>query len=93
MPIKTFASFEVDPLAGITGVLAKLEQQGRRCWIQILARPLDDAWQEQGKGYIDAIKGGAKKRLGQAASPTSAANPDLHLLQLSHGPVCAAQDR
>lgn len=62
MPIKTFASFEVDPLAGITGVLAKLEQMGEEVWIQILARPIDDAWQDQGKNYIDSIKGGAKAR-------------------------------
>ena len=58
MPIKTFTSFEVDPLAGITGVLAKMEQIGEECWIQILARPLDDAWQEQGKNYVEGIKGG-----------------------------------
>lgn len=60
MPIKTFASFEVDPLAGITGVLAKLEQTGEECWIQILARPLDDSWQDTGKNYIDTVKGGGK---------------------------------
>ncbi len=58
MPIKTFASFEVDPLAGITGVLAKLDQSGEECWIQILARPLDDSWQEQGKSYIENVKNG-----------------------------------
>jgi hypothetical protein len=58
MPIKTFTSFEVDPLAGITGVLAKLEQVGEEAWIQILARPIDDAWQEQGKNYIEGVKGG-----------------------------------
>ncbi|HEY6736469.1 MAG TPA: type IV secretion system DNA-binding domain-containing protein [Candidatus Saccharimonadia bacterium] len=61
LPIKTFASFEVDPLAGITGVLAKLEQTGEELWIQILARPLDDAWQEQGKDYINAVKNGPTK--------------------------------
>ncbi len=61
MPIKTFASFEVDPLAGITGVLAKLEQLGEEVWIQILARPIDDAWQDQGKSYIEGIKGGGSK--------------------------------
>jgi hypothetical protein len=59
LPIKTFASFEVDPLAGITGVLAKMEQTGEECWIQILARPVDDTWQDQGMAYIDAIKGGS----------------------------------
>jgi hypothetical protein len=58
LPIKTFASFEVDPLAGITAVLAKLEQQGEEVWIQILARPVDDSWQDKGKKYVDAVKAG-----------------------------------
>ncbi len=58
LPIKTFASFEVDPLAGITGVLAKLDEVGEEARIQILARPVDDSWQEQGKKYIDNIKAG-----------------------------------
>ena len=42
LPIKTFQSFEVDPLAGITGALAKLESTGDEIWIQILARPIAD---------------------------------------------------
>ncbi len=41
LPIKTFQNFEVDPLAGITGALAKLESTGEEVWIQILARPND----------------------------------------------------
>jgi len=60
LPIKTFASFEVDPLAGITGVLAKLEQSGEEVWIQILARPIDDSWQDKGKHHIEQIKSGKK---------------------------------
>lgn len=60
LPIKTFASFEVDPLAGITGVLAKLEQSGEEVWIQILARPIDDAWQDKGKQHIEQLKTGKK---------------------------------
>ena len=45
LPIKTFDNFEVDPLAGITGTLAKLNQdQSEEMWIQILARPLPDSW-------------------------------------------------
>ena len=64
LPIKTFASFEVDPLAGITGVLAKLENPGEEVWIQILARPEDDSWQDKGKRYIDTAKnGGSSKSL------------------------------
>ena len=43
LPIKTFSNFEVDPLAGITGALAKLEN-GEEIWIQILAQPVADSW-------------------------------------------------
>ena len=41
LPIKTFDTFEVDPLAGITGTLAKLDDRAEM-WIQILARPIPD---------------------------------------------------
>lgn len=60
LPIKTFPSFEVDPLAGITAVLAGLPGAGEELWIQILARPTDDNWQEKGMKAIDDIKGGKK---------------------------------
>src|SRR6185503_3743477 len=50
------------------GVLAKMEQVGEECWIQILASPIDDAWHEQGHSYIDAVKGGAKKDWGSRAA-------------------------
>lgn len=60
LPIKTFPSFEVDPLAGITAVLAGLNGVGEEMWIQILARPIDDSWQEKGMKTIDEIKGGKK---------------------------------
>ena len=60
LPIKTFASFEVDPLAGITAVLAKLEESNEEMWIQILARPLDDSWQDKGLRYIEQLKSGKR---------------------------------
>lgn len=45
LPIKTFESFDVDPLAGITGTLAKLDSdQHEELWIQILVRPVSDDW-------------------------------------------------
>ena len=45
LPIKTFDSFEVDPLAGITGTLAKLDpSRTEEMWIQILTRPIADDW-------------------------------------------------
>lgn len=57
-PIKTFQSFEVDPLAGITSVLSKLEGEGEQVWIQILARPVEDEWQQKGLSYVSTAKGG-----------------------------------
>ena len=58
LPVKTFQSFEVDPLAGITAVLAKLEEEGEEMWIQIMARPIDDSWQNKGSRAVEEIKNG-----------------------------------
>jgi len=58
LPIKTFQSFEVDPLAGITGTLAKLESTGEELWIQVLVRPIADEWHKGSEAWIQSIKGG-----------------------------------
>lgn len=58
LPIKTFNNFQVDPLAGITGVLSKLEEEGEEIWIQILARPVDDDWKKPGLNYVKLKKEG-----------------------------------
>jgi hypothetical protein len=57
-PIKTFQNFDVDPLAGITGMLSKLEGGSERVWIQIMAIPVDDDWRQSGLGYISHKKDG-----------------------------------
>ncbi|MEO6110093.1 MAG: type IV secretion system DNA-binding domain-containing protein [Candidatus Saccharimonadales bacterium] len=57
LPIKTFQSFEVDPLAGITGTLAKLET-GEEIWIQILAKPIADDWHKSSEHWIKGVKSG-----------------------------------
>lgn len=57
LPIRTFNDFEVDPLAAITAVLAKLEE-GEQLWIQILARPTDDNWHKKGERFINRLKEG-----------------------------------
>jgi hypothetical protein len=57
LPIKTFQSFEVDPLAGITGTLAKLDK-GEELWVQILARPIPDDWHKFSERWIRGIKNG-----------------------------------
>ena len=58
LPIKTFQSFEVDPLAGITGTLAKLEATGEEIWVQVLARPIADDWHRSSERWIESIRGG-----------------------------------
>ena len=60
LPIKTFENFEVDPLAGITGTLAKLDpDHSEELWIQILTRPVSDDWHKTTTDtWIDSIKSG-----------------------------------
>ncbi|HXH26916.1 MAG TPA: type IV secretion system DNA-binding domain-containing protein [Candidatus Acidoferrum sp.] len=58
LPVKTFQSFEADPLAAITATLAKLEEPNEEVWIQILARPVDDDWQKRSSSYISTLKNG-----------------------------------
>lgn len=61
LPIKTFDTFEVDPLAGITGTLAKLgTDENEELWIQILTRPVADSWHKETDKWINYIKSGAK---------------------------------
>ena len=58
LPIRTFQNFEVDPLAGITGTLAKLESTGEELWIQILVRPIADDWHDFAERWAASIKTG-----------------------------------
>lgn len=56
LPIKTFPSFEVDPLAAITATLAKLDKQDEEMWIQIMCRPISDEWHRKGTKIISRIR-------------------------------------
>ena len=58
LPIKTFQSFEVDPLAGITATLGKLDGANEEIWIQVLARPVADDWHKRASAYVQKVKGG-----------------------------------
>lgn len=57
LPIKTFTNFEVDPLAGITGTLAKLESTGEEIWVQILVKPIADGWHKRSESWIKSVRG------------------------------------
>lgn len=65
LPIKTFDNFEVDPLAGITGTLAKLSpDRSEEMWIQILARPIPDDWHKNTTDkWVRRVKSGRKSLL------------------------------
>ena len=65
LPIKTFTSFEVDPLAGITGTLAKLESTGEEMWIQILVRPINDNWHKNAENWASLVKKGRSSGFGK----------------------------
>lgn len=58
IPIKTFPSFEVDPLAAITATLAKLDKEDEEMWIQLNSRPVPDSWHRRGMKTIERIKKG-----------------------------------
>lgn len=58
LPIKSFQNFEVDPLAGITGTLAKLEATGEELWVQVLVRPVPDSWHKSAESWIKTVKNG-----------------------------------
>lgn len=65
LPIKTFDNFEVDPLAGITGTLAKLNpDHSEEMWIQILTRPIPDDWHKNTTDkWVKRVKSGKKSLL------------------------------
>ena len=62
LPIKTFQSFEVDPLAAITATLAKFEED-EEAWIQLIIRPAASNWHKQSEKYIAGLRGGGSTKL------------------------------
>ena len=55
LPIKTFQSFEVDPLAAITATLAKFEED-EEAWIQLVIRPAASNWHKKSERYIAGLR-------------------------------------
>lgn len=56
LPIKTFPSFEVDPLAAITAALAQFEDN-EEAWLQVIIRPASDTWYKKSERYAHSIRG------------------------------------
>jgi len=56
-PLKTFLNFDVDPLAGLTGVFSSVAK-GEEIWAQILIKPVGDDWQKKSQSHIQGVKMG-----------------------------------
>ena len=60
LPVKTFPSFEVDPLAAITATLAQFDAN-EEAWLQVIVRPAADDWYKKSEAYAGKIRGGSGK--------------------------------
>lgn len=80
LPIKTFPSFEVDPLAAITATLAKLDNQDEEMWIQIIARPIHDDWHRRGTKMVNRIKKGRGLLTGSSGTMLNYAGEAIYAL-------------
>jgi hypothetical protein len=52
LPLKTFQSFEVDPLAAITATLSKLDTVEEDLWIQMIIKPISDNWHKRSSAMV-----------------------------------------
>ena len=66
LPIKTFQSFEVDPLAAITATLSKFDET-EEAWIQLILRPAPTHWHRKSERYVAGLRG---KSVKSSANPT-----------------------
>lgn len=69
LPIKTFPSFEVDPLAAITATLAQFDEN-EEAWLQFVMRPAPHDWHKRSERYAAGIRGktGGSSGLGSMAT-------------------------
>lgn len=67
LPIKTFQSFEVDPLAAITATLAKFDEH-EEAWIQMIIKPADAQWHRKSEKYQSNMKNGGAMNAGKLIS-------------------------
>ncbi len=58
LPIKTFQTYDSDPLVGIMAALSKLNTTNEEMWAQILVRPVGDEWHSSASKFISQLKSG-----------------------------------
>lgn len=94
LPIKTFPSFEVDPLASITATLAQFEEN-EEAWLQIIVRPASETWYKRSEKYAAGIRGGVTKSnlLGALWAPPTPTSETPKLAEYQQARANAAEEK
>jgi hypothetical protein len=79
LPVKTFQSFEVDPLASITATLAKFEAD-EEAWVQVVIQPAAAQWHRKSERYQASMHSGGARNASSLISalwapPDGASSP------------------
>lgn len=94
LPIKTFPSFEVDPLASITATLAQFEEN-EEAWLQIIVRPAAEGWYKKSEKFTAGIRGGVTKSnlLGALWTPPAPSTETPKLAEYQSARANAAEEK
>ncbi len=96
LPIKTFQSFEVDPLAAITAALAKFDE-GEEAWIQLVITPASSNWHKKSERYIGGVRGksqsGTTGLLGALWAPPEHSTENTKLTEFEQSRASAAEEK
>lgn len=95
LPIKTFPSFEVDPLAAVTATLAQFESN-EEAWIQVVIRPAPDNWYKKSEQYAARIRGSKTSTtglLGALWAPPETKNEAPKLAEYQSARANAAEEK
>lgn len=94
LPIKTFQSFEVDPLAAITATLAKFEED-EEAWIQLIIQPAPSSWHKKSERYISSLRSGTSGSILSALwkAPTEQATQAVKLTEYEQAKAKGAEDK
>lgn len=92
LPIKTFPSFEVDPLASITATLAQFEEN-EEAWLQVVVSPAPDNWYKSSEKYTAGIRGGGGNPLAVLWSSPKTSSETPKLAEYEQARANAAEEK
>jgi len=95
LPIKTFQSFEVDPLAAITATLAKFDE-GEEAWIQLVIQPASTNWHKRSERYIHGLRNQSSGNNGLLMAlwaPPEAKKEGVKLTEYEQARASGAEDK